>query len=268
MSIEIIKNPWQELLLECVSSANDRISISCPFIKSSVTKKLLSAKKNDTELFVISRFKLENFHQRVSDLDALESILQHSGNLKYHQSLHAKTYIFDDKKVVITSANLTTNGLLNNYEYGVLLTDSSSVNVVADDFEKLFDDEKSGSIDLDQIGTYREILNKIPKEKRVKFPKIDLEQTSDFFDVYTGGTESIKEILSGWKLSIFECLLQVQDDNFSLSDIYKFEDTLQQQYPENKYIRDKIRQQLQELRDLGLIEFFGQGQYRKLWRED
>lgn len=209
MSIELIKNPWQELLLECVRSAKDRISISCPFIKSSVTRKILSAKRKDTELFVISKFKLENFHQGVSDLDALESILHHNGNLKYYQSLHAKTYIFDDERVVITSANLTTYGLLSNYEYGVLITDSSSVNAVTGDFEKLFDDEKSRSIDLDRISTTRKILSKIPKEKRVRIPKIDFEQSSDFVDVYTGGTDSIRQTLEGWKLSIFECLLQV-----------------------------------------------------------
>ena len=268
MSIEFIRNPWQELLLDCVSTASERIRISCPYIKSNATNKLLSAKSNDAELFVISSFKLANFHQGASDLDALESILQQSGNLRYHQSLHAKTYIFDDEKAIITSANLTTRGLLNNYEYGVLITDSSLVDQVTDDFVKLFKDEKSGDIDLEKISTAREILSKVPKEKRIKMPKIDIEQISDFVDVYTGGTESIKETLSGWKLSIFECLLQIQEDSFDLTDIYEFEDSLQQQYPENQYVKDKIRQQLQELRDLGLIEFLGQGQYRKLWRED
>ena len=268
MSIELIKNPWQELLLDCVSSASEEIKISCPFIKSTVTNKLLSAKQTDTDLFVISTFKLANFHQGVSDLDALESIIQHGGNLKYHQSLHAKTYIFDNQKAVITSANLTTRGLFSNYEYGVLITDSSLVHSVAEYFKKLFEDVKSGKVSHEKICEAREILSNIPKEKRIKIPKIELEQASEYFDVYTGGTDSIRETLGGWKLSVFDCLLQVQDDNFSLSDIYKFEDTLQQQYPENQFIRDKIRQQLQELRDLGLIEFFGQGQYRKLWRED
>ena len=268
MSIELIKNPWQEFLLDCVSSASDRISISCPFIKLSVTKKLLSAKNKDTELFVISRFNPEHFHQRVSDLDALELILQHNGNLKYYQSLHAKTYIFDNQKAVITSANLTTRGLFSNYEYGVLITDSSLVYSVAEDFKKLFEDEKSGKVSHEKIGEAREILSNIPKEKRIKIPKIELEQASEYFDVYTGGTDSIRETLGGWKLSVFDCLLKVKEDNFELSNIYKFEDMLHKQYPENQYVRDKIRQQLQELRDLGLIEFLGQGQYRKLWRED
>jgi len=32
-------------------------------------------------------------------------------------------------------------------------------------------------------------------------------------------------------------------------------------------VEAKIRQQLQELRDLGLIEFIDRGVYRKLWKD-
>ena len=33
-------------------------------------------------------------------------------------------------------------------------------------------------------------------------------------------------------------------------------------HPDNRHVRDKIRQQLQVLRDLGLVEFLGRGRYR------
>jgi type II restriction enzyme len=38
---------------------------------------------------------------------------------------------------------------------------------------------------------------------------------------------------------------------------------LQKLHPANRHVRDKIRQQLQVLRDLGLIEFLGRGGYRQ-----
>ena len=34
-------------------------------------------------------------------------------------------------------------------------------------------------------------------------------------------------------------------------------------HPDNHHIKDKIRQQLQMLRDNGIIEFIGRGHYRK-----
>lgn len=45
---------------------------------------------------------------------------------------------------------------------------------------------------------------------------------------------------------------------------YKFEEKLRLKYPQNNFIKDKLRQQLQLLRDKGIIEFVGRGQYRKI----
>jgi predicted transcriptional regulator len=38
-----------------------------------------------------------------------------------------------------------------------------------------------------------------------------------------------------------------------------------EKYPNNNTIRGSIRRNLQELRDLGLIKFLGNGKYKKLW---
>ncbi len=46
--------------------------------------------------------------------------------------------------------------------------------------------------------------------------------------------------------------------------MYNFVDELQLKHPTNKHIQDKIRQQLQFLRDIGIIEFKGNGNYRKI----
>lgn len=46
--------------------------------------------------------------------------------------------------------------------------------------------------------------------------------------------------------------------------MYNFEAELQLKHPENHNVKAKIRQQLQILRDKGLIQFLGNGQYLKL----
>jgi len=55
-----------------------------------------------------------------------------------------------------------------------------------------------------------------------------------------------------------------QQKKFVLPDVYAFALRLQRLHPENRHVRDKLRQQLQVLRDLGLIEFLGRGRYRRL----
>lgn len=67
----------------------------------------------------------------------------------------------------------------------------------------------------------------------------------------------------GWTLDVWQCIDRLED-SFSLNQVYAFADELQRKHPENNHIKDKIRQQLQVLRDRGIIEFTGRGRYCKL----
>lgn len=74
--------------------------------------------------------------------------------------------------------------------------------------------------------------------------------------------ESQTNELKGWILDVMNCIDKLGKRKFSLSEMYSFEKTLQAKYPGNKHIKDKIRQQLQFLRDKGYVEFLGKGRYR------
>lgn len=66
----------------------------------------------------------------------------------------------------------------------------------------------------------------------------------------------------GWTLMVMSCIDRLAKKEFLLDDIYAFEKELRNIYPNNKHIKDKIRQQLQILRDKGYLEFVGGGKYR------
>jgi len=68
----------------------------------------------------------------------------------------------------------------------------------------------------------------------------------------------------GWILDVMNCVDAIQKNTFSLNEIYSFESQLKIKYPNNNFIKDKIRQQLQFLRDKGLIEFKSRGTYKKI----
>jgi len=53
------------------------------------------------------------------------------------------------------------------------------------------------------------------------------------------------------------------NQTFTLQDIYRYEQEIQQMFPNNGHIRPKVRQQLQVLRDAGLLTFLGGGRYEK-----
>lgn len=67
----------------------------------------------------------------------------------------------------------------------------------------------------------------------------------------------------GWILDTLSCIERIPDVEFTLNQVYEFEDELQSKHPENNFVKDKIRQQVQNLRDRGFIDFLGNGHYRK-----
>ncbi len=68
----------------------------------------------------------------------------------------------------------------------------------------------------------------------------------------------------GWLLDVLKCVERVSGEEFCLGDVYAFADELQHLHPENNFVRAKIRQQLQVLRDKGFIQFVERGRYRKI----
>ncbi len=66
----------------------------------------------------------------------------------------------------------------------------------------------------------------------------------------------------GWTLDVLQVVQSLGKLEFTLADIYAHADALAKLHPNNAHVRDKIRQQLQVLRDLGLLKFLGDASYR------
>lgn len=96
------------------------------------------------------------------------------------------------------------------------------------------------------------------KNKRIENRDIILENWQK--TLFLRESRDVK--LRGWILDIMNCIDRLNKKDFSLDEIYSFEEFLRRKHPENKHVKDKIRQQLQLLRDKGFIEFLGNGNYR------
>jgi len=68
----------------------------------------------------------------------------------------------------------------------------------------------------------------------------------------------------GWTADVLRCLRDIGKRSFSLKEVYEFEDELRRLHPSNRFVRPKIRQQLQILRDHGIIRFDYPGHYELL----
>jgi type II restriction enzyme len=74
--------------------------------------------------------------------------------------------------------------------------------------------------------------------------------------------ETMKGEKRGWTLDVLNLVRSLEKETFTLRDLYDRADSLARLHPQNRHINDKIRQQLQVLRDLSFLEFLGDGSYR------
>ena len=74
--------------------------------------------------------------------------------------------------------------------------------------------------------------------------------------------ESLRAGKHTWTVDVLTIVRSLRQQHFSLQDVYAHEDRLKALHPNNGYVREKIRQQLQVLRDMGLLDFLGDGEYR------
>ncbi len=71
----------------------------------------------------------------------------------------------------------------------------------------------------------------------------------------------LKPETRGWTLDVLNAVRSLDKSSFTLPEVYAVENSLAELHPHNTHIRPKIRQQLQVLRDLGLLTFLGNGTY-------
>ena len=111
------------------------------------------------------------------------------------------------------------------------------------------------------------LLGRIPEEGRIYIVQNEKEVSIEKIIEKVHKTEFLrgsKLDARGWTLDVLNCVNMIENKNFTLEQMYRFEEFLAGKHPDNHHIKEKIRQQLQMLRDNGIIEFIGRGRYKKI----
>lgn len=109
------------------------------------------------------------------------------------------------------------------------------------------------------------LLDRIPADARIHVIQDgQIQSTKNVRHAYERlrPLQSLNAEKRGWTLDVLQVVRSLDKREFSLTDVYAHAATLARLHPNNFHVRDKIRQQLQMLRNLGLIEFLGGGDYR------
>lgn len=109
------------------------------------------------------------------------------------------------------------------------------------------------------------LLGEIPPDGKIPMISAGVPVRKRFVREEFSRVKQLAEIppsLRGWALDVLRAVRQLGKPEFTLQEMYAFEPHLKALHPSNQNVRPKIRQQLQVLRDLGLIRFGVKGNYR------
>lgn len=179
---------------------------------------------------------------------------------------HPKMYLMAGSEhgvVCVGSSNLTAGGLSRNAEANILIRSSKDSEVFTDaqsSYVRLkFDGRRIP--DENFLAAYEESTKKKksveksqPKELQTLFTTLETD-----FETLPKPSLTSKDLV-GWLKLVYETL---PEGEFTNEDVYGNKDYYRSQYPDNQNIRAKVRQQLQGLRDMGLVEHVSSGVWRK-----
>jgi type II restriction enzyme len=116
------------------------------------------------------------------------------------------------------------------------------------------------------VGCYF-VLDRIPPDARIPIVQnarpVSASQVRKAYNKIRS-LETIEVEKRGWTLDVLNVVRSIGKEQFMLRDVYDRADSLAKLHPNNRHVDDKIRQQLQVLRDLGLLTFLSPGSYRLL----
>ena len=187
---------------------------------------------------------------------------------------HPKIYLVKQEEnfiISVGSSNLTYGGLKDNVEVNVVIEANMNEEVVSDlygIYSRLKFQRYGFEPDFEYIDKYEEAYEIVRrrsiealKERGVgsKIKKLkEKEKTLPKPKLTKGG-------LFGWQRLVYE---RLPEGIFQTNDMYIYEKEFQQFYPENRHIKDKVRQILQQLRDLRLIKHISENKWHRINEEE
>ena len=176
-----LQRGWKTNLYDVFQSVENELTVSSPYISDIGAKFLLDNVSKGFRENGVLRFVTDlspiNIWQGSTNPNSFKLLFNSVNSIHvFHlPRLHAKVYVSDDKKAIVTSGNLTAGGLYNNFEYGVFIDSIDTVSTIKND---LIDYGNLGAkINLLEIETYCALSDEIRQlyKKREKSSKKEID---------------------------------------------------------------------------------------------
>ncbi len=265
VGLQVVTTPTFNWLGEHASACRSRMLICSPYVNDGIIK-LTEMVSKDVSRTMVTRTDLRDFAAGSSNLGTLYTLVKGGVTLYSLSALHAKMYIFDDTSALVTSANATTSGMWRNLECGLSTDDRSTVRKLAKFLLQGLGANAAPSRmtlkDLENLyGPLEAIKATLPEPAGVA---LDDDGPASEITYSLSDKDTLLKGFTGWRRLTLEGVLAMPESRFYLKDLVEAcSPAAAKRYPKNRHVPDKLRQQLQMLRTLGIVEFLDPGCYRR-----
>ena len=244
--------------------------VGSPYVNDGVIK-LTDMVPKEVSRTLVTRTDLRDFAVGSSNLDTLCTLAREGVIVRSLSNLHAKMYVFDDTSALVTSANATTSGMWRNLECGLSTEDKRVVKKLAQTLLRGFGAEdpprKMRQKELEALYVPLEAIKaSLPEPARI-VSKDDTSAVGATFSI--SDRETLLKGFKGWQKLTLAGVLDMPASGFRLDTLLEVcGPTATRRYPKNRHVPEKLRQQLQMLRDIGIVEFVRPGHYRRTMKLD
>jgi hypothetical protein len=137
---ELVTSPWLPQFERLLDTAEQSLILAAPYMGYSICQLVrdrLSTRAATVSLWVLTDLSPDNLLSGATDITAVALLAAPplSAEVIFLPRLHAKVYVADEARAIITSGNLTASGLMRNHEYGVEITRQKMVRRVRRDIK-------------------------------------------------------------------------------------------------------------------------------------
>lgn len=261
----IVTTPTNAWVQQAVAACRNSIAVASPYV-GPYLHNAISRLDGAISVSLLTRTLLTDFASKASDLNAVRAIAKRAGSILSLSSLHAKVYVIDGKRALVTSANATASGMFRNRECGFELRRKHAGELRSLILTGFGSSPRPQVWTPEQLDDLYEPVERLraalPRTLRIEAQAIERPQR---VELRSRDYSRLIESFSGWLRLTLEGISTIESQTFTMNDVLAASAPLAVvHFPENRHVREKLRQQMQRLRDLGFVTFLGGGRYEKL----
>lgn len=162
--MRLLQSPWADHFKTLVAEAEASLLLCSPFIGAEPCSVICSraARWGATfRLTILTDLSRDNMLSGATDVAAVLRVAEAfpAADIRFLPSLHAKVYVADSARAIVTSANMTANGLTRNFEYGVLLHEGTLVSQVQRDIGDYA--TLASAVSVQELRSFSEIVHEL-----------------------------------------------------------------------------------------------------------